>query len=120
MPDPRHALGLRAETAAATWLVGRGWRVLARRWRVNEGELDLVCLDPLGTLVGVEVRARRGRRQGSALESIDHRRLGRRRRALVRYAVAHAVRARGLRIDLISVEPEGERWRLVRRPLDAG
>jgi len=33
MTDPRHDLGLRAEGAAADWLRGRGWQILARRWR---------------------------------------------------------------------------------------
>ena len=30
--------------------------MLARRWRVPEGELDLVCLDPGRFLVAIEVR----------------------------------------------------------------
>ena len=50
-----------------------GWHVLARRWRVPEGELDLVALDPAGTLVAVEVRARRTARAGAAAETVEPR-----------------------------------------------
>lgn len=117
MANPRHLLGLRAEAAAADWLTALGWRVLARRWRCPDGELDLVCLDPGRRLVGIEVRARRRPSHGSPLESLDRRRLQRRRRALVRYAVDHRVGTLDLRVDLVSVEPRGDRWRLVRYPL---
>ncbi len=117
MPDPRHDLGLRAEAAVAAWLEGDGWTVLDRRWRVPEGELDLVCLDRGGVLVGVEVRARRTPRSGSPLESIDRRRVGRLRRALAHYAAAATGRHIGMRLDLVSVTPAAEgRWRLVRHP----
>jgi putative endonuclease len=121
MADPRHDLGLRAEAAVAAWLEGDGWTVIARRWRVPEGELDLVCLDRGGALVGVEVRARRTRRSGSPLESVDRRRIGRLRAALARYAATTTTRHAGIRLDLVSVTPLAEdRWHLVRHAaLDA-
>lgn len=121
MPDPRQDLGLRAEAAVAAWLEGDGWTVLARRWRVPEGELDLVCLDRGGALVGVEVRARRTPRSGSPLESIDRRRVRRLRGALAHYAAGMRGHHDGMRLDLVSVTPAAEgRWRLVRHPaLDA-
>ena len=91
MTDPRHHLGHRAESIVAERLGAMGWRILARRWKVSEGELDLVAIDPLGTLVGLEVRGRRSPRTGSALESIDRRHLARLRAALVRYAISEPV-----------------------------
>jgi putative endonuclease len=118
MADPRHELGRDAELAVAAWLTDAGWRILARRWRVPEGELDLVCLDPDDTLVGVEVRARASPRAGTPEESVGRRRVGRLRRALGIYARASATGARRLRIDLVSVgdrDPAG-RWRLRRLP----
>jgi putative endonuclease len=112
--DPRHDLGLRAESAAAAWLASRGWHVLARRWRSGRGELDLVCIDPDGTLVAVEVKLRRTGRAGTALESIDRRRLARMRGSLAAYAVASRISSHGLRIDLVSVTQADGRWRLAR------
>jgi putative endonuclease len=93
--------------------------VLARRWRIAEGELDLVCLDPDGTLVGVEVRARGSPRTGIPEESVDRRHVARLRAALAGYARRSAAGARRLRVDLVSVsaEPDGTaRWRLRRLP----
>jgi putative endonuclease len=116
MPDPRHELGSRAEAATATWLMGRGWRVLARRWRSAAGEIDLVCVDAEATLVGVEVKLRRTGRAGTALEAVDRRRLARLRGALVDYARQAPREWSGLRIDLVAATPAADGWRLERLP----
>jgi len=104
--------------------VRRGWRVLAERWRsVGSGELDLVCLDPDGSLVGVEVRLRSSERLGHAADSISGRHRARLRAALVRFAVECRIPHAGLRLDLVTVTraaPGSSRWRLSRYPtLDA-
>lgn len=114
MPDPRHALGERAEEAAAAWLTSRAWTILARRWRCPDGELDLVGYDPDRVLVAVEVKVRRTGRAGSPEETIDQRRLRRLRAALWRFASETPNAARnGLRVDLVAMHAgsPGE-WRL--------
>ena len=119
MGDPRHTLGLAAEEAVAAWLSAAGWRVILRRARAaGGGEVDLVALDPSRTLVAVEVRARRTDRTGRAAMSVDSRRVARLGRTLAAVATTSDVGHRGLRIDLVSVEPSGEpgRWRLTRMP----
>lgn len=122
MPDPRHDLGLRAENAVADWLTRNGWHVLARRWRVREGELDLVCLDPDECLVAVEVRLRSSGRAGHGAESIDQRKLRRLRAALARFArddEQRPGRTNGLRVDLVALAPQDGSptlWRLTRYP----
>ena len=117
MPDPRHHLGQLAEEACAAWLMSIGWRVLERRWRSGSGELDLICLDPGGALVGVEVKLRRTRRAGSAAEAVDRRRVVRLRLTLARYAVEARSHASELRLDLVTVTPtESDQWRLARFP----
>jgi putative endonuclease len=122
VPDPRHALGERAEEAAATWLSARGWTILARRWRCPEGELDIVAHDREGVLVGIEVKVRRTGRAGSPIETIDGRRLRRMRAALGRFGSAFPHSARnGLRVDLVAMQPDGfGQWRLTHhRAIDA-
>ncbi len=123
MGDPRHDFGRDAERLVERWLADTGWRVLARRWRVPEGELDLVCIDPAEWLVAVEVRARRSARAGSPVESMGARHIARLRAALSRYARDYAPVHRGIRIDLVSVMPTaaGDLWRLRRlAAVDAG
>jgi putative endonuclease len=114
MANPRHELGRRAEAATARWLTAAGWQVLDRRWRTPSGELDLVCRDPAGCLVAVEVKLRQTGRSGASLDALDRRRLGRLRVALATYARASARPWAALRIDLVSVEPAGDGWRLRR------
>lgn len=73
--------GARAELVAARFLEQRGCRLLAHNVRLADGELDLILLDPDGTLAFVEVRHRRSSATGSALESLTGDKLGRLRRA---------------------------------------
>jgi putative endonuclease len=50
-------LGLSAESRAAAYLVAKGYRIVARRWKSPVGELDIVARRRR-TLVFVEVKAR--------------------------------------------------------------
>lgn len=65
----RSRLGDAGEGHVARLLEARGWRVIARQWRCEAGELDLVALDG-DELVFVEVKTRRGDRAGRAEEAI--------------------------------------------------
>jgi len=62
--DPRRNTGQSAEDICAARLRRRGWRILARNWRIKAGELDLIArAGPV--LVIVEVKsARAGSRTG--------------------------------------------------------
>jgi len=51
------ALGLSAESRAAAFLIAKGYRIVARRWRSPVGEIDIVARRRK-TLVFVEVKAR--------------------------------------------------------------
>jgi putative endonuclease len=50
-------LGLSAESRAAAFLIAKGFRILARRWRSPVGEIDIVARRR-SLLVFVEVKAR--------------------------------------------------------------
>jgi putative endonuclease len=54
--DRRRWFGELAEQMAADHLIGLGWTLLARNWRIGVGELDLIGLDR-ETIVFVEVKA---------------------------------------------------------------
>ena len=58
--DPKQIafrFGLSAESRAALYLIAKGYRILARRYRSGVGEIDLVARHR-GVLVFVEVKAR--------------------------------------------------------------
>jgi putative endonuclease len=52
-----HFTGLSAESRAAAYLVAKGYRILARRYRSPVGEVDIVARRK-GVLIFVEVKAR--------------------------------------------------------------
>lgn len=49
--------GLSAESRAAAYLIGKGFRILARRWKSPVGEIDIVARRR-SVLIFVEVKAR--------------------------------------------------------------
>jgi putative endonuclease len=71
MPDTsdRQTLGKHGETLARHELERRGYAILATRFRTRFGEIDIVCSRE-GTIVFVEVKARRSLKYGGAAEAI--------------------------------------------------
>ncbi|RDV04080.1 YraN family protein [Undibacter mobilis] len=49
--------GISAESLAAAWLIGKGYRILSRRFRSGAGEIDIVA-GRRHTVIFVEVKAR--------------------------------------------------------------
>jgi putative endonuclease len=58
-PDRQIAFrfGISAESRAAAFLIGKGFRILARRWRCRVGEIDIIARRR-SLLIFVEVKAR--------------------------------------------------------------
>ena len=97
--------GRRAEAWAAWWLRLKGYRILARGFRLPVGEIDLVARRR-GVLAIVEVKRRPSLAAG--LEAIT----ARQRRRLARAAQAYqaqrpALGGLALRFDVIVVLPHG-------------
>lgn len=108
--------GRAAEDRALAYLLGRGLRLVMRNYRVargpsaRAGEVDLIVRDTDGTLVFVEVRARRSRTQGGAAASV-----GAAKRARVLFAAQHYLqRWRGAlppcRFDVVAIDGEELVW----------
>lgn len=102
-------LGQRGERLAEEYLRSTGAAILDRNWRCREGELDIVAADA-GTLVAVEVKARRSWDYGHPFEAVDAAKLGRIVHLLGAWAAVHRVRSRTRRVEVIAVTgPAGER-----------
>lgn len=70
--DARQLLGLRGEQIAIAFLTSCGWSVEAHRFKLGRHDLDLVIRK--GSMVAfVEVKARRSRSCGTAVESVSRR-----------------------------------------------
>jgi putative endonuclease len=109
--DDRGGLGRHGEELAARHLAAKGYEIVARNWRCETGEIDLVARDS-ADLAFVEVRTRRGRALGSPEESIT----AAKRARLIDLAEAYVQAeswAGGWRIDVVAVEMD-RRGRLLR------
>jgi putative endonuclease len=122
-PPSTKLLGDAAEARALAYLVARGLVVVERNYRVARGprarggEVDLIARDSDGTLVFVEVRARRDARHGGAAASI-----GAAKRLRLVFAAQHYLRRFAApppcRFDVVSLE--GDRIEWLRAAFDAG
>ena len=94
--------GRRGETVAAWFLRLKGYRILARRFRTPAGEIDLVA-SRFGTLVFVEVKARRSGAPEDAWIAVNTRRVT----AAADFYLARHPRLAGsdLRYDVIFLAP---------------
>jgi putative endonuclease len=99
----RIGLGRGGESLAAAWLEARDMHVLARNWRCEYGEADLIA-ETSGMLVFVEVKTRRGQRMGApeeAITPIKRRRLVATAQA---YLAAHDRAEQPYRIDVLAIQ----------------
>lgn len=109
-----------AEDLALRHLQAQGLRLVQRNYRTpgrGGGEVDLIMRAPDGTLVFVEVRARRDARFGGAAASVG----GIKQARVVRAAQHYLLRQASLppcRFDVVSVEPTGVQW--LQAAFDAG
>ena len=81
----RASLGQRAEREAALYLERAGWQIMARQWRGQRGELDVVAMrleqrygQPIESWIIVEVKARsqpRGRPEWQAVSARKRQRI---------------------------------------------
>ncbi len=115
LAERRARVGREGEDRALRVLEARGLRLLERNYRVARGpsrrggEIDLILLDRDGTLVFVEVRARRGASAGGAAASV-----GPAKRARLVYAaqsyLAGLDRIPPCRFDVVAVDGDRVQW----------
>ena len=107
MNRPYHLrLGQEGEDAAAAHYRAAGYSVLARNWRCDEGEIDLICRKG-GTIVFCEVKTRSTSAFGSPAEAVVPAKRRRLRRLGARWLRQHATRCEQVRFDVASVSSRG-------------
>jgi putative endonuclease len=107
VPEPRRQaaflLGLSAESRAAAYLIAKGYRIVARRWRSPLGEIDIVARRKR-LLIFVEVKARE--RADDAAWSLTPRQQARIVGAAEAWLAAHSEDADcDMRFDAVLVTP---------------
>lgn len=98
--------GLNGEAQAEAYLCGKGMLVIARRYRAEDGEIDLV-MDEKGTIVFVEVKARPSARAGMGLMSVTPAKQRRLSHAALHFLVEREYLGRPVRFDVVEVTRDG-------------
>ncbi len=99
----RRSLGDFGERVAGAHLESKGYRIVARKFRTREGEIDIIAKKG-DVLAFVEVKTRRGDAMGSALEAIGPEQEERLLALADAYAQEHAGLPPTRRIDLIAID----------------
>ena len=108
----RQRCGRDGEERAAAYLTMQGLTILARNVRDAAGEIDLVALDA-DTLVFCEVRTRRSRGQGGALESVTPAKQRQVVRAAEHFLARHPrLHTRPMRFDVVAIDADGDDVRI--------
>lgn len=106
-PD-RRAFGQLGERLAAQHLIANGYRMRETNYRAGAaGEIDIIAQHN-ETIVFIEVKARRGSRNGTATEAVTPRKQQQLVTLVETYAAEHDLDA-ALRIDVIAIDfaPDG-------------
>lgn len=102
----QYGTGLAGEQQAEEYLCQRGMTVLARRYRAQDGEIDLVMLEG-ETVVFVEVKARPGGRGGSGLLAVTSAKQRRMTHAALAFLVEREWMERPVRFDVVEITAQG-------------
>ena len=102
MTQQRIGLGITGEDLACEALEARGYSIVARRYRVPAGEIDIVARDG-ATLVFVEVKARASHEFGSAAEAVTPVKQRRLVRLATEYLVHNQIGDCPCRFDVVAI-----------------
>ncbi|MFL6269094.1 MAG: YraN family protein [Actinomycetes bacterium] len=101
-PADRGELGRRGEALACARLTAAGLRIVARNWRCQTGEIDVVAEGP-GLLVFCEVKTRRGVGYGTPAAAVNAAKQAQLRRLAGAYLRATPHRPCRVRFDVVTV-----------------
>lgn len=113
--------GRAGEDAAAAFLEARGLTVMDRNVRFGREEIDLVCFEPTpdgasGTIVVVEVKARRGAGFGPPEAAVDRAKQQAVMRVTEAYLHERRLMPTPVRFDVVAVTFAGDQPRVVHFP----
>ncbi len=98
----RLAIGAYGERCAVRHLVEAGLRVVARNWRCDQGEVDIIAWER-DVLAFCEVKTRRGGAYGTPGEAVDSAKMRRLRRIALRWLRDSGAHPREIRFDVLEV-----------------
>ncbi|MBN2880065.1 MAG: YraN family protein [Clostridia bacterium] len=98
----RKSLGSAGEERAADFLIGKGYRILAKNYRTRNGEIDLIAeIDD--TLVFVEVKLRTSSAYGRGIEAVTQKKAAKIQQIAIAYISKNYEAEPACRFDVIEI-----------------
>ena len=98
--------GIQGEMLAENWLVQQGMKPIVRRYRGQDGEIDLIMTDG-DIVVFVEVKCRPRARRGDGLMAVTPAKQRRITHAALAFLVEREWTERPVRFDVIEITKDG-------------
>lgn len=102
----QYKTGLTGEARAEEYLCGLGMTVVTRRYRAQDGEIDLILLDG-ETVVFAEVKSRPAGSRGAGLAAVTPAKQRRMTHAALAFLVEREWMARDVRFDVVEITAQG-------------
>ncbi len=95
--------GALGEEAVAQFLITRRCEIIERNWRIREGEIDIIALNPTGIFSFVEVKTRSSVAFGHPFEAINRDKAHRMQRLALAWLATHGCLGCDYQIDVAAV-----------------
>ncbi|CAB4919974.1 unannotated protein [freshwater metagenome] len=99
----KQQLGAFGEELVAEYLINESAEIIERNWRIREGEIDIVALQPTGTFAFVEVKTRSSLSFGHPFEAINRVKAQRMQRLALGWLATHGCLGCEYQIDVAAV-----------------
>jgi putative endonuclease len=99
----KQQIGAFGEQAVAEYLVHHNIEVVERNWRIREGEIDIIALNPTGTFSFIEVKTRSSLAFGHPFEAVNRDKAHRLQRLALAWLATHGCLGREYQIDVAAV-----------------
>jgi len=100
--DKRRRFGNASEVAAARFLEGKGYKILAHQFRTNRGEIDLVA-EKDDELIFVEVKARKNTSFGYPESAVRRDKIRKMAMAAGKYLEENKLENKSFRLDVVAM-----------------
>jgi putative endonuclease len=95
--------GAQGEEAVVQFLINRNIEVIGRNWRIREGEIDIIAMQPTGVFSFVEVKTRRSVAFGHPFEAINRDKAYRMQRLALAWLATNGCLGCDYQIDVAAV-----------------
>jgi len=107
--ETKFQLGLHGQQIAEKFLFEKGYKILARNYRIKTGEIDLVAFKDT-YVVFTEVKFRRNFTYGEPLESVNYAKKKQIIKTAMHYITKNALHQADIRFDVIEVTNIGGKY----------